>query len=218
MLLRKCLFLILLLGALAPNSANSDNPKDPALDGSQQDAVTSEDAADETLAPYFITIDPAAKLEQLPLKSVKVEVEITSIVAQVQIEQTYRNTGKTPIEALYVFPAGTRAAIHSMEFILGDRRISADLQKRAEARTNYETARDAGKSASLLEQHRPNVFQMNVANIQPGDVVTVRLNYSELMRPTDGVYRFIYPTVVGPRYSIDPASSVPKHARWVSSP
>ena len=63
-----------------------------------------------------------------------------------------------------------------------------------------ESARNAC-SASLLEEQRPNVFQMNVANILPGDTITVELKYTELLIPEDGVYEFVYPTVVGPRYS-----------------
>ena len=42
---------------------------------------------------------------------------------------------------------------------------------------------------------------MNVANIMPGDEIKVELKYTELLVPTEGVYEFVYPTVVGPRYS-----------------
>ncbi len=66
-----------------------------------------------------------------------------------------------------------------------------------------------GKSASLLEQQRPNVFQMNVANIMPGDVINVELDYTELLVPEDGTYEFVYPTVVGPRYSETPSHGAP---------
>ena len=41
---------------------------------------------------------------------------------------------------------------------------------------------------------------MNVANILPSDVIKVELKYTELLIPTDTVYEFVYPTVVGPRY------------------
>ena len=58
-----------------------------------------------------------------------------------------------------------------------------------------------GKSASLLEQSRPNVFSMRVGNILPGDRVEVELQYTELLTPEERVYEFVFPTVVGPRYS-----------------
>jgi Ca-activated chloride channel family protein len=47
---------------------------------------------------------------------------------------------------------------------------------------------------------------MNVANVLPGDTILVELKYTELLVPTDGVYEFVYPTVVGPRYSEKRAS------------
>ena len=60
-------------------------------------------------------------------------------------------------------------------------------------------AKAEGKSASLLEQQRPNVFQMNVANIMPGDVIEVELFYTELLVPEEATYELVLPTVVGPR-------------------
>ena len=117
------------------------------------------------------------------------------------VTQVYKNDGKKPLEAIYIFPASTRAAVYGMKMTIGKRVIEAKIKKRDEARREYEQARDAGKNASLLEQQRPNVFQMNVANIMPGDEIKVELKYTELLVPTDRVYEFVYPTVVGPRYS-----------------
>jgi len=94
---------------------------------------------------------------------------------------------------------------------------SSPDRKREEARQQYEDAKRAGKSASLLEQQRPNVFQMNVANIMPGDEIKVEMEYNELLVPTDGVYEFAYPTVVGPRYSNQPARRSPTD-KWVRQP
>ena len=116
------------------------------------------------------------------------------------VTQVYENTGKNNLEAIYVFPASTRAAVYAMKMTIGERVIVAKIEEKEQARQDYERAKAEGKSASLLEQHRPNVFQMNVANILPGDVIEVELKYTELLAPTDKVYEFVYPTVVGPRY------------------
>jgi Ca-activated chloride channel family protein len=105
-----------------------------------------------------------------------------------------------------------------MKMILGKRIIEAKIQKREEARRAYEQAIDQGKTATLLEQQRPNVFQMNVANIMPGDEIRVELKYTELLVPTDRVYEFVYPTVVGPRYSNQGAASSPSREDWVQNP
>jgi Ca-activated chloride channel family protein len=42
---------------------------------------------------------------------------------------------------------------------------------------------------------------MKLANVMPQEQVDIELHYTELLIPTDGVYEFVFPTVVGPRYS-----------------
>src|SRR5690606_28377928 len=109
----------------------------------------------------------------------------------------------------YVFPASTRAAVYGMQMRIRDEIITAKIKEREIAKQEFEAAKKEGKSASLLEQDRPNVFTMNLANIMPQDQIVIELRYTELLIPTDGVYEFVYPTVVGPRYgsanSDDPA-------------
>ena len=84
---------------------------------------------------------------------------------------------------------------------MGDKAVVAHIKERQQATKEFEEAKAAGKSASLLEQERPNVFTMSVANVLPGDRVEVQLTYSEILIPEKGIYQFVYPTVVGPRYS-----------------
>ncbi len=159
------------------------------------------EADDRTLSPYFTVVGDDANLDRLPLKSTRASVRIAGVIADVQVTQVYRNEGTRPIEAVYVFPASTRAAVYGMKMTIGKRTIEAGIRKRQDARLAYEQARDQGRSASLLEQQRPNVFQMNVANILPGDEIRVDLKYTELVVPEDRVYEFVYPTVTGPRYT-----------------
>ena len=54
---------------------------------------------------------------------------------------------------------------------------------------------------------------MNVANILPGDDVRVELQYTELIAPHDGLYRYVFPTVVGPRYRSPAASPARAESR-----
>ncbi len=176
------------------------------------------DDTDKTLSPYFLVKSDDPDTDQLPLRSTSAEVGIAGVIADVKVTQVYKNEGKNALEAIYVFPASTRAAVYGMKMTIGERTIVAKIQKKEEARREYEKAKKEGKSASLLEQHRPNVFQMNVANILPGDEIRVELNYTELLVPTDSIYEFVYPTVVGPRYSNMPAATAPRSEKWVENP
>jgi Ca-activated chloride channel family protein len=157
--------------------------------------------ADKTLSPYFFVEGGDPSVDRLPLKDTRVTVAITGVIADVTVRQVYENRGARPIHARYVFPASTRAAVHGLTMTVGDVRIVARIKERAAATREFEAAKRDGKSASLLEQSRPNVFTMNIANVLPGDSISVELKYTELIVPTEGVYEFVYPTVVGPRYS-----------------
>ena len=176
------------------------------------------ESEDRTLSPYFFVKSDNPQVDQLPLKSTAAQVRIAGVIADVLVTQVYKNEGRDPLEAVYVFPASTRAAVYGMKMAIGKRMIEAKIKKREEARRDYEQAREQGKTASLLEQQRPNVFQMNVANILPGDEIKVELKYTELLVPTDRVYEFVYPTVVGPRYSNQPETSAPASEHWVKNP
>ncbi len=156
---------------------------------------------DKTLAPYFFVMSEDPDTDMLPLKSTWADVNIDGVIARVTLNQVYKNEGRRPIEAIYIFPASTRAAVHAMRMQVGDRTIEARIRRAEQARKEYERALDEGRTASLLEQKRPNVFQMSVGNILPGDEVRVELEYSELLTPRDAIYEFVLPTVVGPRYA-----------------
>jgi len=171
---------------------------------------------DKTLAPYFVVQgDPS--VDQLPLKDTRVDIAVSGVIADVKVIQTYRNEGSRPINASYVFPASTRAAVYGMRMQIGDEVIVAKIKEREKAKKEFEAAKEEGKSASLLEQERPNVFSMSLANIMPQEQVQIELRYTELLIPTDGVYEVVFPTVVGPRYA-SAKESPTKQDSWVKTP
>jgi Ca-activated chloride channel family protein len=97
--------------------------------------------------------------------------------------------------------------VNGLRMTLRDQVIEAEIQERAEAQRTFETAKREGKTATLLEQERANVFTMSLANVLPGDRIEVALRYTELLVPSEGEYEFVFPTVVGPRYASGPDNS-----------
>lgn len=135
-----------------------------------------------------------------PLKHTDVKTEIAGFIARVTVTQQFENPYETPIEAIYTFPLSEKGAVDRMEMTIGDRTIHGVIKERDEARQIYEAAKAAGQRASLLDQERPNIFTQSVANIMPGDAVTITLSYVEYLKYEDGEYTFAFPMVVGPRY------------------
>ena len=127
---------------------------------------------DKTLSPYFI-VQGDPNVDHLPLKDTRVEIAVSGVIADVKVVQTYRNEGSRPINASYVFPASTRAAVYAMRMRIGDQVIVAKIKEREAAKQEFDTAKKEGKSASLLEQDRPNVFRWS-GHIIPGIKLRLR--------------------------------------------
>ena len=135
-----------------------------------------------------------------PLKHTDVKAEISGFLSRVTVTQEFENPYREKIEAVYTFPLPQHAAVDDMTMKIGNRTVLGKIKRREEARAIYEAARDAGYAASLLDQERPNIFTQSVANIRPGEKVTVTIRYVETLKYEEGAYEFVFPMVVAPRY------------------
>lgn len=135
-----------------------------------------------------------------PLKRTEVKASISGFLSRVTVTQHFENPYAERIEAVYTFPLPQNAAVDDMTMLVGDRTITGKIKPREEAKAIYDAARQAGRTASLLEQERPNIFTQSVANIRPGEKVKITISYVETLRYEAGTYEFVFPMVVGPRY------------------
>jgi Ca-activated chloride channel family protein len=147
---------------------------------------------------------------ECPLRHTDVQADVAGFIARVTVTQTFYNPSSEKIEAVYVFPLPHEAAVDDMTMELGDRRIVGIIKRRAEARRIYEAALAAGQTAALLEQERPNIFTQSVGNIDPGEVVNIKISYVDVLRYDVGTYEFHFPMVVGPRFNPGAPIASPK--------
>jgi Ca-activated chloride channel homolog len=135
-----------------------------------------------------------------PQVSSDVQLDITGLIARARVEQVFENPSEQAVEAVYVFPLPETAAVDGMTLTIGTRRIVAEIRERAEAERVYERAANAGKKASLVSQERPNLFTTSVANIGPGELVSVTITYQEQVRYDHGEFSLAFPSTLTPRY------------------
>jgi len=135
-----------------------------------------------------------------PLKHTSVKASVSGSITRVNVSQEFTNPFPDEIEAIYVFPLPDQAAIDDMTITIGDRKVKGLIKKRDEARAIYDAAKKQGLVAALLDQERPNIFTQSVANILPGANIKVEISFVEQLKLEDGVYEFVFPMVVGPRY------------------
>jgi Ca-activated chloride channel family protein len=147
-----------------------------------------------------LTARDGRQLVDVPLKHTAVRIGVAGFLADVAVEQTFVNPYDKKIDAVYLFPLPTGAAVSEMEIDTGGRTIRGRIDRRAEARRTYEEARGEGHVAALLTQERPNLFTQSVANLEPGAEVVVRLRYVQPLAYEAGGYELVFPMVAGPRY------------------
>ena len=129
-----------------------------------------------------------------------IQVQVSGLVARVTVSQSFRNDGQERVEGIYVFPLPDTAAIDGLRMRIGERVIEGEIREKEQAKKEYERALSAGKKTSLVEQQRANLFTTSVANIGPGESITVEIEYLETIRYDEGNFSLRFPLTLTPRY------------------
>jgi len=129
-----------------------------------------------------------------------IQLDITGLVARVEITQQFTNHGAHWAEGVYRFPLPTGAAVDRMQIKVGDRLLEGEIQEKESARQTYQTARDAGQTATIVEQQRRNQFETRLANIGPGEVIEITIGYLQNVSYSDFSYHLRLPMTFTPRW------------------
>jgi Ca-activated chloride channel homolog len=151
---------------------------------------------------------------EVPLEHTDVNIRVDGHLADATVVQRFKNPYASKIEAVYLFPLPTGAAVTDMTITVGTRKIRGTIQERAKAKQAYVAARKQGLVAALLTQERPNLFTQSIANLEPNATIEVTLRYAQRLEYDGGGYTLAFPMVAGPRY-IPAASKDAKAANTV---
>ncbi len=139
-------------------------------------------------------------MQPMPNLDTSVKVDIEGMIASTTVDQIYTNDTGEILETIYIFPLPPNSAVRDMEMFIGDRHIKGIVEEKHQARKMYQEAKESGKKTALTEQERPNIFTNSVANIQPNDIIIIRLKLVEKLQYESGSFSYRFPLVVGPRY------------------
>lgn len=186
----------------------------PSSDGGSRHCMAVTPVADTQLEPGSGALrfrDPTSnELLDLPLQETRFDTVVVGTVAETEIVQVFGNPLAQPIEAIYMFPLHEHAAVDDYALTIGTRTIRGKIDTREQARQTYEAAKQAGQTAGLLEQQRPNLFTQSLTNIAPGVTIEVSLHVVQPLEQEDGRYTLTLPTVVGPRFIDDSVADAAK--------
>lgn len=137
----------------------------------------------------------------LPLRSTELAAEAGGGIARVVLTQRFINPHAVPLTVEYLLPLPSDAAVSGFSFILGERRVVGEIDRKAHARARFEQALADGHSAALLEQTRSSVFTQTIGNVPPGVEIIAEVLVDQPLRWLDeGAWEWRFPTVVSPRY------------------
>ena len=140
----------------------------------------------------------------LTLLNSEYTIDITGIFAQVNIKQTFHNNSIEWIkEGMYAFPVAKNAAVHQMKLTVGKRVIEGEIHEKKQAQKIYDDAKAQGLAASIVKQHRPNLFTTDVANIMPNEKISVEISYQQTLTYDAGHIDFRLPLAIKSRYMQD---------------
>ena len=137
----------------------------------------------------------------LPLERTTVRAQLTGPLADVQVAQRFTNPLSETADLDYLFPLPEDAAITAFDLLIGTRRVQGDLRELEDAREQYQQAQSQGKRAALLEQRRPNLLAVRLANVRPGEAIEAHLRYQQRLKFEDDSYTFVFPMGITPRYN-----------------
>ncbi|MCL4790823.1 MAG: VWA domain-containing protein [Gammaproteobacteria bacterium] len=149
-----------------------------------------------TKAAILKSADGAA----VPLRGVSASGRLNGLLFELTVEQSYENTGRNNIEAVYTFPIPHHAVLLGLELEIGERKLSGVAVRRKDASERYEEAIDEGNTAALLEQAGDGLYTLSLGNLLAGERAVIRYRYAELLNRHEDYIRLCVPTVIAPRY------------------
>ncbi|HEY9030784.1 MAG TPA: marine proteobacterial sortase target protein [Kangiella sp.] len=147
----------------------------------------------------YRSLESDLSFKQLPL-STDIEMHINSVVSRVSVKQTFSNESAQWLEGVYQFPLPENAAVDTLKMHIGQRVIEGEVQEKQQAQRTYQKAKAEGKRASLVEQVRDNLFTTKLANIAPGESITIHIEFQQLVHNDGTHFSVRMPLGITPRY------------------
>lgn len=141
------------------------------------------------------------------IKEIAVQANIRDQVAQVQVSQTFVNTGSSTMEVEFCFPLPYDGAIDRLTLMVDGQEFPARLLPAGEARALYESIVRKNRDPALLEWIGSGMFRTSVFPVPPGQERKVSLKYTQLLRSSQHLADFLFPLSTA-KYTSQPVENV----------
>jgi len=130
---------------------------------------------------------------ELRLKTLKIAVEINDGVAKTIAEQTFKNDNSCSVEATYLFPLPSDAAVSDFSIFMDGKKVSGEVLDKDKARSLFEGIVRRMRDPALLEYVGHGLFRANLFPVAAGAEPRIQLEYSQYLPAENGMFRYEYP-------------------------
>ncbi len=121
-----------------------------------------------------------------------VNVRVTGRVAQVTVEEWFRNHGPALSEAVYVYPLPGEAVFSNYSLWLGEQELRGEMMDAGQARSIYEGIVRQKKDPALIELVGHGMIRARVFPFNAGETRKITLRYTQVLDRTGDSWRFRY--------------------------
>src|SRR5262245_19049173 len=98
--------------------------------------MSTNEQAPSSCGPRLVTTDG----RELPLTGTQIHADAAGGIARTVVEQRFTNPYAEPLSVTYSLPLPADGAVSGFAFSIGGRRIQGEVQKREDARVQFERA------------------------------------------------------------------------------
>ena len=152
---------------------------------------------------YISSSAPALRTreqESLCLHDVHMEATLEDLLCTTRIKQTWQNTTRKNIEAVYTFPLPLDGVLLDLTVHIGDRTLRGQAVEKKQAEEAYEDAIVQGDAAIMLERSGSGLYTMNVGNLAAEETVHIEITFAEFLVWRGDRVTYTLPTTLAPRY------------------
>jgi Ca-activated chloride channel family protein len=114
-----------------------------------------------------------------------VRTRVVGRIAQVEVEEQFRNTGGAIAEGTYLYPLPGEAVFQNFSLWMGETEMRGEMMNAEQARGIYEEIVRRLRDPALLTLEGHGLIRARVFPIQPGETRRVVLRYTQLL-PREG--------------------------------
>lgn len=141
--------------------------------------------------------------EFVPLLSTTLTGKVVGNIARLIQTHVFKNKGNKAINVSYKFPLNGDAAINKVIVAFNGKQIIADLKLKEEAKKTFDMAKKKGNQAALYERVSPDIFGLQIANLQANSTIEITTEFVQLVKPEAGTLTLRHPLTVVPRFVRD---------------